>query len=155
MLEVLSPSTWTRDLEEKRKIYASLGVREYFLFDATGEHLEPALQGYRLDWGRYEPLPTLGPLAVRSRVLGLDLWVDRQRDLRMRDADTGENLPSAEESEAGRREAETRAKEAEARADQAEARADEAESRADEEARLRHAAEARLAELEKRLNSLR
>ena len=86
------------------------------------------LQGYRLDWGRYEPL------AVRSRVLGLDLWVDGERDLRMRDAATGENLWSAEESEAGRREAE--------------ALMEQVEAQAEEEARMRLAAEARLAELE-------
>ena len=169
VLEVLSPSTWTKDRGEKRRTYARLGVREYFLFDPTGEHIEPVLQGYRLDWGRYEPLAALGPLAVRSRVLGLDLWVDGERDLRMRDAATGENLWSAEESEAGRREAEARAEQVEARAEQAEARAEEearmrlaaesraeqAESRAEEEARIRLAAEARLAELEQRLKSWR
>ena len=162
VLEVLSPSTWTRDLEEKRQVYVKLGVQEYFLFDPTGEHLEPVLQGYRLDWGRYEPLSRLGPLAVRSRVLGLDLWVDGQRDLRMRDANTGENLPSAEESEEARREAEVRAQQAEdraelaeVRAEQAEVRAEQAEVRADEEARMRRALEARLAELEERLDPRR
>ena len=155
VLEVLSPSTWTKDRGEKRRTYARLGVREYFLFDPTGEHIEPVLQGYRLDWGRYEPLAALGPLAVRSRVLGLDLWVDGERDLRMRDAATGENLWSAEESEAGRREAEARAeKEARMRL-AAEARAEQAEAQAEEEARMRLAAEARLAELEQRLKSWR
>ena len=178
VLEVLSPSTWQRDLD-KRKTYARLGVREYFVFDPTGEHIEPALQGYRLDWGRYEPMAGLGPLAVRSRVLGLDLWVDSERDLRMRDAETGENLRSAEESEAkwreaqaqleeskvSRREAEARAERAEDRAEEsdigrrkAEARAERAEDRAEEsdigrrkaEARAERA-EARLAELEQRL----
>ena len=169
VLEVLSPSTWTKDRDEKRRTYARLGVREYFLFDPTGEHIQPVLQGYRLDWGRYEPLTALGPLAVRSRVLGLDLWVDGERDLRMRDAATGENLWSAEESEAGRRKAEARAERegrlrlaAEGRASQAEERAEQAEAllkqvetRVDEEARMRRAAEARLAELERRLESSR
>ena len=134
VLEVLSPSTWKRDLDRKRKVYARLGVREYFLFDPTGDDIEPALQGYRLDRGRYEPLAALGPLVVRSRVLGLDLWVDGERDLRMRDAATGENLRSPEESEAGRREA---------------------EARADEALRRRLAAEARLAELQERLKAPR
>ena len=147
VLEVLSPSTWQRDLD-KRKTYARLGVREYFVFDPTGEHIDPVLQGYRLDWGRYEPLTGLGPLAVRSRVLGLDLWVDGERDLRMRDAETGENLRSAAESEA-------KLREAEARAQRAEDRADRAQARADEELRMRLAAEARLAELEQRLKPSR
>ena len=161
VLEVLSPSTWQRDLD-KRKTYARLGVREYFVFDPTGEHIEPVLQGYRLDWGRYEPLAGLGPLAVRSRVLGLDLWVDSERDLRMRDAETGENLRSAEESEAKWRDAEVQLeeseagrREAQARAERAEDRADRAEARADEELRMRLAAEARLAELEQRIEPSR
>ena len=182
VLEVLSPSTWKRDLA-KRKTYARLGVEEYFVFDPTGDFIQPMLQGYRLDWGRYRPMAGLGPLAVRSRVLGLDLWVDEGRDLRMLDPATGENLWSPEESEAGRRKAQGRAERAEARAEKSEAgrreaetradeeargrlaaevRADEeargrlaAEVRADEETRRRLAAEARLAELEQRLKSSR
>ena len=129
VLEVLSPSTAWKDLTTERDVYAKLGVREYFLFDPAGDRMRPPLQGYRLDWGRYEPLPALDPLAVRSGVLGLDLWVDDLRHLRMRDAMTGENLPSIEESEEGRREAESRAESAETRAQQAEARASRAEAR--------------------------
>ena len=160
VLEVLSPSTWKRDLGEKRKVYARVGVKEYFLFDPTGEHLDPALQGYRLDWGRYEPLPGVGLLAVRSRVLGLDLWVDDERDLRMRDAATGQDLRSPEESEARADRADARADRAEARADRAEARASRlaaqlkrAEARAEKEERRRLATEARLEKLEERLES--
>ena len=166
VLEVLSPSTWQRDLD-KRKTYARLGVREYFVFDPTGEHIEPVLQGYRLDWGRYEPLAGLGPLAVRSRVLGLDLWVDSQRDLRMRDAETGENLRSAEESEAkwrearaqleesetGRREAQARLEESEAGRREAQARLEESEAGRREAQARAERAEARLAELEQPLKS--
>ena len=169
VLEVLSPSTARKDLTTKRDIYAKLGVREYFLFDPAGDRLQPPLQGYQLDWGRYVPLPALEPLAVRSGVLGLDLWVDDLRHLRMRDASTGENLPSMEESEEGRRKAESReesarigAREAQARANQAEARASQAETRASEaEARASEAearasrAEARVAELEARLDKER
>ena len=154
VLEVLSPSTWKHDLD-KRKTYARLGVEEYFVFDPTGDFIQPMLQGYRLDWGTYRPMPGLEPLAVRSRVLGLDLWVDEGRDLRMRDPATGENLWSAEESEACRRKAEGRAERAEARAEKAETRAENAEIRADEETRRRLAAEERLTELEQRLKSSR
>ncbi len=114
VLEVASPSTSRRDLRDKRDIYAELGVREYFLFDALGDLLRPPLQGYRLDWGRYEPLPASGQQAVRSAVLGLELWVDQRAHLRMRDSNTGENLPSVDESESGRREAEARVAELEA-----------------------------------------
>ncbi len=174
ILEVLSVSTVKRDLERKQAIYASLGVREYFLFDPSGSLMNPPLQGYRLSWNRYERLPGLEPLAVRSRLLGLEIWVDEQRHLRMRDARTGVNLLSPEESETGRREAEeraeraekkaaletTRAERAEARVKREEARVERAEdlaeqerARADKEARLRLETEARLAELEARLRS--
>ena len=155
VLEVVSTSTVHRDLDTKRRIYESLGVREYFLFDPSGDTMQPVLQGYRLDWGRYEPLPALEPLVVRSPVLGLELWVDSRRHLRMRDSVTGEDLPSADESEAGRREAESRAEEEASARRAAEARAEEAEARAEEEAGIRREVEARVAELEALLKSNR
>ena len=129
VLEVLSRSTAARDLDGKARLYARLGVREYFLFDPAGDEMPTLLQGYRLRWGRYEPLAARGPLEVRSEVLGLDLGVDGERHLRMRDARTGENLPSAEESEAGRRSAEARAERAEAQAEREARRAERAEAR--------------------------
>ena len=125
---MLSPSTWQRDLA-KRETYADLGVGEYFVFDPTGEYIEPVLQGYRLDWGRYEPLAGLGPLAVRTQVPGLDRWVDSEHHLRMRYAATGENLRSAEQSVAKWPEAEAQLKESEVGRRAAEARAERAEAR--------------------------
>ena len=149
VLEVLSISTALKDLSTKWDLYASLGVREYFLFDPTGARLE----GYRLDRERYVPLPALGPLAVRSELLGLDLWVDERFELRMRDSVTGTKLLSPDESEAGRQVAEVRAEEeADARL-LAEARAAEAEARAAGEAEARRTAEARIKELEALLES--
>ena len=150
VLEVVSTSTAKTDFHTKRDIYASLGVREYFLFDPSGDSMQPALQGYRLDWGRYEPLPALEPLVVRSSVLGLDLCVDGRAHLRMRDAVTGEHLPSADESESGRRAAEAQAEHEAAGRRAAEAQAEHeaagrraAEARTEHEAAGRHAAEAR------------
>ena len=99
---------------------------------SDGGFTEPALQGYRLDWGRYELQAGLGPLAGRSRVLGLDLWVDSECDLRMRDAATGENLRSADESVETWREAQARAERTEDRVDRAETRAEQADDRAEE-----------------------
>ena len=55
-LEVLSPSSWRRDLEEKVGVYASLGVGEYFQFDPTGEWMEPRLRGLVLRDGVSERL---------------------------------------------------------------------------------------------------
>src|SRR5438067_635521 len=43
-------SSWTRqeDVINKPRVYARLGVREYYLFDPLGEYLTPRLQGYHL-----------------------------------------------------------------------------------------------------------
>lgn len=77
---------------------ASPGVREYFLFDPTGEHIKPVLRAYRLGLGGYVPLVGPGPLAVRSGGLGLDLWV-WVRKATAADSAMGDGPSSAEESE--------------------------------------------------------
>ena len=53
MLEITSESTRTEDIQVKLLRYASLGIREYFLYDPLGEWLEPRLIGYRLSRGEY------------------------------------------------------------------------------------------------------
>ena len=77
VLEVASPGTWREDVGPKRSVYARLGVREYFLYDPTGEHLTPRLQGHRLEGEVYERLSAVESidrtLAMRSEVLGLEL----------------------------------------------------------------------------------
>ena len=45
VLEVTSRSTRRQDAGFKRDLYARLGVREYWLFDPTGDWLDPRLQG--------------------------------------------------------------------------------------------------------------
>ena len=76
VLEVLSPSTWPRDMGLKREIYASLGVRDYFVFDPK-EHITPRLQGFGLHGGGYRPLPSErlpgGARGVYGASLGLYL----------------------------------------------------------------------------------
>ncbi len=86
VLEVASPSTRARDLLDRREPYAELGVREHFLFGPMGDPLRPSLQGYRLDWGRSEPLP----LSRQHAVLGLELWEDQRAHLRIRPEYGGE-----------------------------------------------------------------
>ena len=78
VLEVASPGTWREDVGPKRSTYARLGVREYFLYDPTGEHLTPRLQGHRLEAGVYERLSAVESIdrtldRCRSEVLGLEL----------------------------------------------------------------------------------
>ncbi len=68
MLEVASPSTWRDDLGWKRSVYARLGVREYWQFDPSGEHLPARLQGERLARSGYvrQPAATAG---VHDRIM--------------------------------------------------------------------------------------
>ena len=140
VLEVTSKSTRGEDERRKRDVYASLGVREYFLYDPRAEWLTPPLQGFRLHEGTYRAVPAVTVLsnrevAVASEVLGLELRDERaERRVRLRDPATGEVLLTHEESERTREEAE-------------QARREEAEAR--------RAAEARVMELEARLRALK
>ena len=130
VLEITSHSTRSAHQGPKRRIYAELGVREYWLFDPTGDYLDPPLQGRRLVTGRYVRLPSRtspdGSVSSRSEVLGLDLRATDGR-LRLHDPRTGRDLPSSEELE----------------------------ERLKQETRAREAANARIAELETRLQAVR
>ncbi len=137
VLEVASKSTWREDLGPKRNIYARLGVKEYWMYDPTGEYISPVLQGLRLAGGAYvRKLPVASPdgaLTLRSDTLGLELRA-QGGEMRFRDPATGRTLLSHSETEAARRVAEVRAEAALARAAR--------------EVAVRQAAEARIAELE-------
>ena len=152
VLEVVSRSTWPVDRDRKRALYASLGVEEYWLYDPPGERLERRLRGMRLVGGRYRELPPaasseVGIRHLRSAVLGLDMWVDQDDVLQVRDPVTGEVFLRPDEERVKRLAAETRARR-EAAAREA------AEARAGEEAAAREAAEAQVAELQARLREL-
>ena len=141
VMEVASPKTWRRDVESKRKLYAELGVREYWQFDPRGDLLSPPLQGLCLHEGVYRPLPARrmdGTQMLPSEVLGLDLRVDGGR-LRFRDPVSGEDLRTLGEAETARRE------EAAARRD--------SEILLPQEAAARRAAEALVSELRARLHA--
>ena len=146
VLEVASPSTQAEDRGPKRRRYAEIGVREYWLFDAQGgvyPRGTPDLQGLALVDGEYVALPPRvaeGRRMIRSEVLGLDVYRDGQL-LRFRDAATGEEVRHWPELEAEKKRAQ-RAAEREA------ARAEREAARASREAAGRAAAEARVAELE-------
>ena len=105
VIELTSPNTKTEDLGTKRFIYASLGVKEYFLFDPYSEAIRPALRGFRLDEGEFVPMVGI---RLTSEFLGLDLKVEDDR-LRLYDRKTGERLRTYEESEAACRIAELNA----------------------------------------------
>ena len=128
VLEITSHSTRSADQGPKRRVYEALGVREYWLFDPTGDYLVPPLQGLRLVADDYVPLPSRispdGRLSGRSEVLGLDLRTE-DGQLRLHDPTTGQDLPSSEELE----------------------------ERVEQAVQARRAAEARVAELEARMRA--
>ncbi len=144
VLEITSRSTRREDQGRKKRVYASLGVGEYFLFDPTGDYLRPSLQGFVLRRGHYERLTTVrlanGEPSLRSDAVGLHLRV-REEALRLYDPDKGRDLFYYSEL------AEARAK--------AKAARQAAEDRAAKEKAGRQAAEARIAELEARLRNSR
>ena len=97
IVELTSASTRQEDLVRKPQLYATLGVREYYLFDPLGEFLTPRLQGYHLNAaGQYERLPGA---TLDSPALGLQL-VEHDGWLRLRDPSTGTLLPTPEEQQA-------------------------------------------------------
>ena len=121
VLEATSKSTRGEDQRHKRRVYAALGVQEYFLFDPRGEYLDPPLQGYRLHGSEYRALPAVarwpdGAQSVHSEVLGLDLRDLREsQSLRLHDPATGQNLFTYHEEALARRAAEARVATLEAR----------------------------------------
>ena len=106
VLEDLSPSSERRDLVDKRALYQSLGVPEYWMFDETGTRLlddsdaplGELLVGYRLRRGKYRRLPANAAGRVPSEALGLELCV-REGELRFFDPATGEFLRTLGEAE--------------------------------------------------------
>ena len=77
VLEITSRSTKRQDDEDKPRLYASLGVEEYFQYDPTADYLTPQLRGAQLVDGTYQPLPltstATGVPYIHSSVLGLEL----------------------------------------------------------------------------------
>jgi Uma2 family endonuclease len=111
IIEVTSKSTRGEDLNTKKRLYESLGVEEYFLFDPLAEYLKPRLQGFRLGSGnarnarRYEALLPQAAGALLSTTTDLVLQPEGDR-LRLRDAITGEPLAWPDEDAVGRQAAE-------------------------------------------------
>ena len=139
VLEVASESTRRNDNIEKRRIYATLGVSEYWRFDNIGsQHHNRPIAGDLLVGGAYRPVEIRtnveGVTWGHSPLLGLDLCWDTGR-LRLYDPlrqeyllDENETADLAEDEATARMEAEARADTADARATTAEARANTAEA---------------------------
>lgn len=128
VMEVISADSLRNDTEYKPPLYATLGVREYWMFDSLGRLPAPVV-ARRLDAaGAYQPIPAAPDGSYHSDVLGFDLHADAS-GLRVRDAATGESVFDPGTLARLRRTAHTRAERAESRAENSEARAEAAEAR--------------------------
>ena len=101
VLEVASESTGNVDTGRKRRIYAEIGIPEFWRFDPTGgDYHGQALAGERLVDGIYQPIELTtdpdGILKGYSEALGVSLCWDDGRP-RFYDPATGEYLRSVTE----------------------------------------------------------
>jgi Uma2 family endonuclease len=110
--EIASKRTWKVDLREKPALYASLRIKEYFLFDPEGAYLDPVLQGFKRVKGEPVPMRPAKDGSLTSKELGLRLAPEGEM-LRLIDA-TGQPVLTRTE----------RAQRAIERADQEKQRAD-------------------------------
>jgi Uma2 family endonuclease len=102
-LEIASRSTGHVDTGQKRTDYAELGILEYWRFDETGEHHGAKLAGEQLVDGTYvavpiEELPD-GDLQGYSTVLDLYLRWERG-ELVFYNTDTGQRIATLEDERA-------------------------------------------------------
>lgn len=147
VFEVTSQSTQSEDLGKKMRLYAQLGVQEYYLYDPTADYLQPSLRAFVLQGGGYVPMPPvrdeveLGELALVpgsaelpefvSQLLGLRITLDEANQLQLYDLTDGKRLLSDEEA---RQAAEALAQSATLRAAQETLRAAQEAQRAEQEA---------------------
>jgi Uma2 family endonuclease len=161
VFEVSSKSTQREDFTKKMRVYAQLGVQEYYIYDPTSEYLDPPLAAYELVDGAFVPMQPIKEVVLLgdwifapgvgdspefvSTLLGLRLSLDESNTLQFYDLATNARLLSDEEraqqAEAERQQAEAERQQAEAERQQAEERASLAELEVarlrDELARLR------------------
>ena len=145
VMEFASEKTHDKDLTIKKDTYASLGIRDYFLFDVQHLYLPVPLMGFSLVDDRYVRVSegSVGG-GLHAASLNLDFHV-REDGLGIYDPVAGKWLQTAAEIQAARADREAAARQEEAsRADQETSRADrEAAARQEEAARADREAAAR------------
>lgn len=167
IIEVTSASTRSEDTVNKSSLYASLGVREYFLFDPLHEYLDEQLWGFRLSDEGYIRLTPNAEGGIFSQELGVVLQPDGDL-LRAVDPATDDFIPTLDEAldrveevleqieqETSRADRESlraereaiRAEQEAVRAEQEAMRAEQEAMRAEQEAMRADAAEAAVAQL--------
>jgi Uma2 family endonuclease len=140
VFEITSRKTRREDTRTKKDLYERLGVAELVLFDPYGEYLNPRLQGFRLDRGRYQPIPENRDGSLDLQTAGVTARPEGER-LRLVITASGEKLLWNDELEAALR-LESAARQA-------------AEERAAAETAARQAAEERARALSEELVRLR
>ncbi len=135
LFEMASEGTWRADIDEKPVLYASLGVKEYFVYDPEGCYLDPVLRGFKTVKGQPVPLKLAADGSLVSKELGLRL-VPEGVMLRLIDLETGQPiLTLAEQAEQHAQRAEEArrcAKAARPHAEEAQGGAEEARRRVDQ-----------------------
>jgi len=109
VFEITSPSTEQQDLSNgprgKRRLYAQLGAREYYIYDPQLA-MAPPFRGFSLRDGRMEPLPILPSGGISSPLLETELrpmpMAATQRHmggtwLRVIDPRSGQPIPVSDE----------------------------------------------------------
>jgi Uma2 family endonuclease len=153
IFEITSKSTWMEDLVTKSTLYASLGVKEYFIFDPLEEYLEETLQGFELQDREFVSKQPVEPGVFVSEQLKLNM----RREgiyLRLFDPETGEKMLSYDESLLKMLEETERAEQESQRAEQESQRAEQESQRAEQESQRAEAAEAENARLRTLLEEL-
>ena len=151
-MEVASASTARQDVTEKRRIYARIGVPEYWRFDPKdGEYHGQQLAGEQLVNGAYRPIELTtapdGILKGYSPVLGLSLcWDDNWP--RLYDPATDTYLETWQQERVARRVAEARAVSEQAAREAAESQVAVEQAGRLAERAARQSAEARIRQLE-------
>ena len=154
-MEFSSKGTYRNDLGRKMELYASLGIQDYFLYDADGLYLSSPIMGFTLVDGVYVPISTGPDGGLHSTALSLDFYVG---DVGLGIYDPVEDnwlQTPAESALAHAALALARAEQEATRAETAEARAEQQTIRAEQEAAARQKAEAELAELREELERLK
>jgi Uma2 family endonuclease len=175
VFEVSSKSTRRVDFGKKMRLYAELGVQEYFIYDPTTKDFDPPLVAYELVGGGYIPMKPikeevlLGELAFTpdaaeppeyiSQLLGLRLTLDESGQLQFYDLETNQRLLDDEDAlalaEALVKDAELRAIEEQQRAEAEKQRAEAEKQRAEAEKQRADQSEAENARLREEMARLR
>ena len=98
-----SKSTYQNDLQHKMELYASLGIQDYFLYDAEGLYLPSPLMGFTLVDGAYVPISPGADGGLHATTLGLDFHVSNE-GLGLYDSVANEWLQTPAESATARAE---------------------------------------------------